>query len=392
VASAIELTPVPRVVTRPVRSGYLPSLDGWRALAILAVLIGHDLPWTLFGHSDARFHSYGGWGVYLFFGISGFLVTTRILEDEAILGRFRIGFFYIRRVLRIQPAAIVFLAVLALLSAVGITHERHSALLGGLFLYQNYLYNAADTSGTWVLTGHFWTLSVEEHFYLLLSVLLFFVRRRRATVFFGCLLLLLVWQRLSVHLGIYNPVRAPRRTELNLQYLLLPALCAILLRRKPVLDWCLRFLRPWVVFAGTGVVCGLCLLTDRLPSMLRNTLLGWPEALFYAFGFWVIATVLHPRSWTTRFLELKPLRYVGRLSYSIYLWHILFFITSDPVAHVHNRTLLFLDERPWRYVATAVVSLLSYYGVEKPLIRLGHRLAPPATPGHADLDAAARRQ
>ncbi|HLI77406.1 MAG TPA: hypothetical protein VKV02_10715, partial [Acidobacteriaceae bacterium] len=148
--------------------------------------------------------------------------------------------------------------------------------------------------------------------------------------------------------------------------------------------------RPWTVFLGTLAVKELWMLLHPLPPALRRSFLAWftshPEVFFYTCGFWIVATVLHPRSWTTRFLEVKVLRYVGRLSYSLYLWHILFFITSDPVTRVTNPALLFLASRPSRYLATAAVALLSYYWIEKPLIRLGHRLAPPATPGHADLD------
>jgi peptidoglycan/LPS O-acetylase OafA/YrhL len=113
-----------------------------------------------------------------------------------------------------------------------------------------------------------------------------------------------------------------------------------------------------------------------------------PELLFYAFQFWVVATMLHPRSLTTRLLEWEPLRFIGRLSYSIYLWHALFIVGRLPQVALNAHGLLFLTGRPWRYLATAACALASYYWVERPMIRLGHKLAPPATPGHLDLQAA----
>ena len=352
----------------------------------------HDEPWTFRRHSNARFHEYGGWGVFLFFAISGFLVCTRILEDEALLGRFRVRDFYIRRLFRIQPAAIFYLAVIALLSLLGIAHERVSALLGGLFLYQNYLFDVTDVTGRWFLTGHFWTLAIEEHFYLLLSLLLLCFKKHRVQVFTVCLVLLYVYQRITFHYRLYSPLTSPRHTELNLQYLLTPALFALLLRREQIREFTVRYLRPWVAFLGTIVMKQIWWLTHPLPAGMHPTLLSWilypPIGLFYAFGFWVVATVLHPGSWTTRLLELKPLRYVGRLSYSLYLWHVPFFIGASHVVGFHTPWLLTLTERPWRYVATAVMTLASYYFIEKPFIRLGHRLAPPATPGHADLGSA----
>ena len=113
--------------------------------------------------------------------------------------------------------------------------------------------------------------------------------------------------------------------------------------------------------------------------------LSHPPILFLAFQFWVVATMLHPQSWTTRVLEWKPLRYVGRLSYSIYLWHAVFLIGGHAAVGLQGPWLLVLTTRPWRYIATGAMAMLSFYLVEKPMIRLGHRLAPPATPGHKDL-------
>jgi len=97
------------------KSGYLPSLDGWRAIAIVAVLMAHDQPWSIAGHSDIGWRDFGGSGVYLFFSISGILICWRILEDEEMLGVFKLRDFYIRRLCRIQPAALVYLAVIGFL-------------------------------------------------------------------------------------------------------------------------------------------------------------------------------------------------------------------------------------------------------------------------------------
>jgi peptidoglycan/LPS O-acetylase OafA/YrhL len=66
------------------KSGYLPSLDGWRAIAILGVMMTHDQPWVVLGHSNINWKGFGGWGVHLFFAISGILICTRILEEEKL--------------------------------------------------------------------------------------------------------------------------------------------------------------------------------------------------------------------------------------------------------------------------------------------------------------------
>lgn len=354
--------------------------------------MAHDGPWMLGRHSTVNFHGFGGWGVFLFFAISGFLVCTRILQDEASTGRFRIGGFYARRIFRIQPAATVYVAAIALLSALGLAHQRTSSLFGALFMYQNYLFNSADTSGSWFLTGHFWTLAVEEHFYLLLSLVLFTFHRYRTAVFSILVAGIYIWQRFVIHFSLYNPYTSGRRTDWMLDYLFVPALFAVLLRHKPVVEFAKQYLQPWIVFCGTAMLKLITEWIDPVSAYERQSrtlvMAHHPILWLYGCGFWVVATVLHPHSLTTRLLEWKPIRFIGRLSYSLYLWHVLFFVMDNSSIGIHAPWLLFLGSRPWRYVATLVFALASYYGVEKPFIRLGHRLAPPATPGHADLGAA----
>ncbi len=371
----------------PHRSGYIPSLDGWRAIAILAVLMDHDDPWTVFGYSNATYHQFGGWGVFVFFAISGYLVCTRILEDERIQGHFRVGAFYIRRFFRIQPAAFVYIGVISALTLLRVLHESRRSALGALFFVHNYFFDARDVPRVqeWAMFGQFWSLAVEEHFYVVLSALLFFVKRQRVLVFAVLLVLLQVFYLHSEH-GSFYYMLAPRATELNIQYLLTPALLAILLQREPVRTAAIKWLQPWMAFSATLVVKALCYFASPPTDHSGLSLTLFPfQVWFYSFEFWVIATALHPRSWTTRFLEWAPLRYLGRWSYSIYLWHALFIIGRIPEAGIHTPWLHVLSMRPWRYLATLVMALASYYFIEKPFIRVGHRLAPPATPGHADL-------
>jgi peptidoglycan/LPS O-acetylase OafA/YrhL len=368
------------------KSGYLPSLDGWRAIAVLGVLAVHDASFGSVIHKNVGFAGLGGYGVNLFFAISGVLVSTRILQDEQAWGVFRVKDFYLRRLFRIQPAAIFYLAFIAFLNLAHLTHERWSALSGGLFMYQNYLYNANDASTSWLLTGHFWTLAVEEHFYLLLSLFFLLFRKNRAFWMAAILLLLKIAQHWVRAHHMFNEATSLRRTFWQIHFLIFPALLAILLRNQSVRQAALKFLQPWAAFTATlAVYVGLALRHHvhneaGIWFLLNNDL----SPLLYAFGVWVIATMLHPQSFTTRFLELLPLRFLGRLSYSLYLWHVAFFLADVP-GITGSGALHFLGSRPMRYVAAFGAALLSYYWVEKPLIRLGHKIAPAATPGHRDL-------
>jgi peptidoglycan/LPS O-acetylase OafA/YrhL len=371
------------------KSGYLPSLDGWRAIAILGVMMIHDLPIKVGPFSDVRFKGYGGYGVILFFAISGILICTRILEEESLVGRFRLRSFYIRRVFRIQPASMVYLGVIAVLMLMGVVRESWHYWRGALLFYANFLYHASERSGVGAFTGHFWTLSVEEHFYILLSLLLFFFRKHRIKIFAVLILAIWVGQKLAYHYGYFSDDVSNRRTYWMILYLLIPSLLALLLRRQRIKTSVERYLHPWVAYLLT--VCMMML--ARLLYVVHYGGKLWSFAvlgqqasyLFFGFSLWIIASMLHAGSLTTRLLELAPLRYVGRLSYSLYLWHVLFFVPVHAEVGITSPTLLFLSGRPWKYIASFAMAMASYHLIEKPLMRWGHRLAPPATPGHADL-------
>jgi peptidoglycan/LPS O-acetylase OafA/YrhL len=383
------------VQTRPGakgKSGYLPSLDGWRALAVMGVMMTHDGPWTGFGFSTAHYKGYGGDGVYLFFAISGFLITTRILEEEKLVGRFNIRGFYIRRLFRIQPVALCYLAVIACLMLSGVISKEWLNWIGALCLFNNFLFHPPGGPS---FVGHFWTLAVEEHFYILLSLALFFVRRHRAWLLF--LLFLAFTLPLTISYGIehgwYHPYYSPRSTLWQLKGLFLAAFIAVLVQKPRMLRAVKAILRPWVAFLLTLVIVELRVVFDQLAEQ------RWPldfriyprQQWFFAVTYlpviMLVATVFHPRSWLTRFLETRPLRFVGKISYSLYLWHVAVFVlwagllepsswgayASSPLGRVTKYALAF------------GIATISYYYIEKPLIRVGHRLAPSATPGRPEL-------
>jgi peptidoglycan/LPS O-acetylase OafA/YrhL len=128
------------------KSGYIPSLDGWRAFAIIGVMCVHDLKWSFAGHPLSPYQDVGGSGVYLFFAISGILITTRILEEETLCGFFDIKKFYVRRIFRIQPAAWLYLAVIGCLMGAGLITTKWRHWFGALGMYENFLYGGKHTT------------------------------------------------------------------------------------------------------------------------------------------------------------------------------------------------------------------------------------------------------
>jgi peptidoglycan/LPS O-acetylase OafA/YrhL len=372
-------------------------LDGLRAIAILGVVMAHDAPWSIAGFTNEKWKGYGGWGVELFFAISGVLICWRLVEDESRLGRIRLGAFYVRRFFRIQPAAWCFLLAVALCFAGSIVPASWPTWWSAFLSYANFVVTPDTPPSQAALLGHFWTLAVEEHFYLLVSLLFVVARRYRALVLALLLAGLELGQTYAAVHGRFSPVVSARRTYWLIQYLLFPALLALLVRIPRVRAAVVRYAKPWVVAVLIFVAMCLNILASGF-NLFAHEMTHFSPAdfvgvndrlLFYSFGFVVIAVMLHPQSLSTRLLELKPVRFLGRLSYSVYLWHVLFFIPSYIPDQVHSHLLLVLNERPWKYLATAAVAMLSYYWIEKPTIRLGHRLAPPASAGHRDLAVAA---
>jgi peptidoglycan/LPS O-acetylase OafA/YrhL len=164
-------------------SGHLPSLDGWRAIAILFVLAEHGAQsvqqFTQVGGSWAvagPFKGIGQLGVQLFFGLSGFLITSKLIEEISRNGVVSLQQFYLRRTFRIIPAAATFLIMVYALTALNQISVHPYRMLAAMLFFANYVILPID----WYV-GHFWSLAVEEHYYLIWPVI-FIVARKPSTL------------------------------------------------------------------------------------------------------------------------------------------------------------------------------------------------------------------
>ncbi len=276
----------------------------------------------------------GGLGVALFFAISGYLITTLLLEDQNLRR------FYIRRAFRILLPAYLYLMVVAIAEPL-----RSGELASAAFFYSNYW---ADRS--WY-TAHFWSLSMEEHFYLLWPVLLVCLGVRRALIAAGVLIAMtILWRSWSLaHVHLHYP--ALQRTDMRLDAFLFAAILAILLRgpyRVPLLrmltaTW-FRILSALTLFAAwTWALAGSAPATETLIE----------SALLPAI---VVSLIYWPDSCVFRFLETQPLRWIGRISYGLYLWQQLFL--APPAKAFLPRVAL-----------TFAAAAASYYLLERPLLR-----------------------
>jgi peptidoglycan/LPS O-acetylase OafA/YrhL len=340
---------------RPTR-GYIPTLDGWRALSIAAVLGCHDRLHDFGWFSTRLIYEHGHLGVDVFFAISGLLICSRLLDEEAG-GSISIKNFYIRRAFRILPPAISYLLVLAALALLIGLPVGWPEILSSAFFVRNYSFTYQHFQSIYpAYTGHFWSLAVEEHFYLLLPALLVFAPRKwRLPALFGLAM------AVGIHRYLLGPHASIMHTDTRLDALLVPAAFAILIRKERFRERLIPWLRWWPLLAVTLLYI---VIKNRIPLM-QPLLLAWGMPLI------VLGTMLRPGDIFSRFLELPPMRYFGRLSYSIYLWHVLFFVGHFNVPYPPIRLL---QQWPLCMVLTIVVSMLSYYLLERPTVRFGHRL------------------
>lgn len=348
---------------------YLPTLDGWRAVAIIGVLICHAST-RLFGiggtHANALLFSvtrYGALGVDVFFGISGFLICTRLLQEEQIRKRISLKSFYIRRIFRILPPYLLYLMTLASLSLAGFLVVRRLEWLSCLFFFRNYL---PDGTEGWY-TAHFWSLAVEEHFYLLWPGLLWLLGSRRSRwAVVGLALLLALWRSLEFRYHwlahLLPGVNFYARTDIRLDALLWGCWIALVLQLP---GWRERFCRALTpgLWIGLVALCVACVVWKPHLAMLWQSLL---------IPLILVGTVLRPQSRVGRLLESPPMRWTGRISYSLYLWQQLFLVGNEVHAPL---PFGLLQNLPLNVVAVFVCATFSYYVVERRMIRLGHALS-----------------
>jgi peptidoglycan/LPS O-acetylase OafA/YrhL len=325
---------------------YIPTLDGWRAIAISIVVIGHQLGSTVAVQ-----------GVGIFFGISGYLICTNLLVERERKGDISLKNFYGRRAFRILPASMMYLLAVGLLGAIGMASVTGADIAKAAFLAANYLPVHKEVH-------HFWSLSMEEHFYLFWPAMLAFLGNRRARIgAFVLIIVVFVWRTFSFyhHYDIINTT-AVARTDLRLDVFLIPCLMAIVLRDPVWRQRAQRMITP-VVCIALFVVLGLMKAFRDISPLFASF-----EMLFQAFMYpvFIIYTVFNPTSLSGRFLELSPLRWIGRISYSIYLWQQVF--TRDTWFGTRVPTL------PLKLAAVLALASLSYYLLERPMIRIGRSL------------------
>lgn len=321
----------------PVRPRYVLALDGVRGLAILAVMAFHL--YSPAGSWTTRVTAYGALGVNLFFALSGFLITGILLDAKGSVGYFKN--FYARRALRIWPLYYATLFVLLLvIPAVHPVHDdkylfsiQHQA---SLWLYLNNFYEAYIGRAI-PLFGHFWSLAVEEQFYLVWPFLVLVLSRRSLQwLCVACIIESLLARFGLVDRGM-DPAIALRITFCALDSLAVGAAIAVLRRDAVTLQ---RLRVPGLLgFAAAA----LCTVAQFLSPRVERSAFGFAISgtiWSFAFGGVLIAALgAYGQRWT-RLFEIRSLRFLGKYSYGIYVFHWpigrAFTGAFPTVAHTHS--------------------------------------------------------
>lgn len=332
----------------------IPILDGWRGLAILSVIashliITHDPPgWLL------RWTGLGQHGVATFFVLSGFLITRQLLlEQKPDLMK-----FYIRRAYRLLPCAWSFLVVVLILWALGkLPGMSASEIISPLLFVRNFYFRDGGA-----ITGHFWSLSIEEQFYLVWPWFLVYLRPRSAGVVAAAGALAVVFVRWQAHAFLYSGIVATTyRTQYRADALLLGCLAAIVFCEYG------HLFKRWLTLP---LVVLLAFCFSQSP----------PVTPFYesvCLALLIGVTARHGDGWLSSLLNARLLRIAGKYSYSLYLWQQIFLFERHSFGSTVLNVLILLP----------IVTWASYTYIEEPWRNYGRQLVNRLNPDRGELVA-----
>lgn len=331
-------------------AGYQPALDGLRAVAISAVVLYHAER-TVFP---------GGWiGVDVFFALSGFLITSLLVQEMARTRNIDVWRFYARRAVRVWPAfaaLIVFSIVFATCLQTAYSNLNATLVAATYTMNWNRAFDVFPEG--WL--GHTWAVAEEQQFYLVWPAILLFIGFRNPARWLIAAIAAAVAWRIALIVSGESFERIYNGLDTHADPLLIGAALAFVPLTPTFTKNVKRLaLAPIVVLAAL-------ILFARETSVFSQTI-GYSATAGAAT--WVIVLVLtHHRLWAI--LSSAPFRYTGRISYSWYLWH--FPILKIGYAHIGH----FTGAGLFLCLLAYPVAMASYHFVEKPALRFKARIEP----------------
>lgn len=360
------------------RLGHRPALDGIRGLGMLLVVVFHTMTYLV--------DWYGPYGdsvlpgafvaVDVFFALSGFLITSLLLEERRRTGAVSMQRFYIRRGLRLLPALYVTIALFGgvfLVSGDATLRGYVGAVVKMLTYSSNFFIGKDGFLTAWF--GQTWSLAIEEQFYIVWPIVLLgllALLRRRPQAIAGVLLAVIVavvaWRivlfdRTQIWSDVYY------RTDARIDQPLAGALLALVLH----FGWVEDKPRPWLGVAGLTTWIAVSVLASPFHASYYQAV----APLMLVASLATILGVLHGRGLAAIVLAWRPLRWLGRVSYTLYLVHVgVFELVRVHLPGDGRNVLRVVLANGVALLATLVVHL----AVERPALRLKDRFAPAGAP------------
>lgn len=361
------------------KSKYLPSIDSLRALAVLAVIIYHV---------DVNYLPGGFLGVDLFFVLSGYLISSLIIKEYRKTGSLNLYNFYIRRARRLLPAVYfmitVGLVVMVLFNEVLLRKSHLDAIFG--YIYSSnwwYIFHKLDyfdSFGAQSPFKHLWSLAIEEQFYMIFPLLFLLVNRKKKSkdgtyklnknflyVVLGLILVSLIAHILLF--DINNISRIYFGTDTRAFSLLVGVVGAILYPMERLHAKVTP--QQNMIYSVVSLVSIATLITVMIYTSEYNTLLYRGGFLLVAIlGLIVIISSGKQHTLMSRLLSFKPVVFIGKISYSLYLWHFPVLVLTTPVSEIGNPNIIFVI---LRVILTFILATASYVFVETPIRKLGFK-------------------
>jgi len=336
------------------------DIQALRAVAVLLVILMHA------GIAGFRV---GFIGVDIFFVISGYVITGYLLNLPDAPARFQLQTFYIRRILRIVPAASIVLSATILITYFSLKRKMDPALIGDVrwanlfsanfrFIQENASYEIAGVAPS--LVTHYWSLAVEEQFYLLYPAIFFLATYKKMIRFtliplqITLISVIVISSWWSWRLTTMNPTAAYYSPFTRFWEL---ALGALLVTITPKLRS--ASVGSTMKIVGTILIVGALLV--KAPVTSFPGLLAWiPSA---GAALILFSGKFSERDFTRKVFEFKPLLFIGDISYSLYLWHFVWLVLPTEINnHLHGAWITLAE-----VIGMICCALASYYWLENPI-------------------------
>ena len=359
------------------KTRYLPSIDSLRALAVLAVIIYHI---------DVNYLPGGFLGVDLFFVLSGYLISSLIIKEYKKTGTLNLYNFYMRRARRLLPAVYFMITVcllfMVLFNGVLLRKSHLDAVFG--YIYSSnwwYIFHKLDyfdSFGAQSPFKHLWSLAIEEQFYMFFPLIFLIFNRRKKeegqssslNKNFIYIVLGLILISLGTHILLFdinNINRIYFGTDTRAFSLLVGVVGALVYPMDKLSSP--TNAKESVLYSVVSLTSISTLIAIMFYVSEYNTWLYRGGFLLVAvLGLIIIISSGKQHTFISKALSFRPIVFIGKISYSLYLWHFPIIVLTTPVSEIGNPNLFYVT---LRIILTVIAATLSYLFVETPIRKLG---------------------